>query len=184
MRHIPPLVRRLRRTTSRLLVGGLTAALVLIVSPGTASAASGAVTPLMDCWTLGQDGVYTLVFGYTNTGASTSIPVGSFNQLAPSSLQGKQATSFAAGTRHGVFSLRVPKSDINQGYWYLDYNTFVFYHGVSVPSAACPPGTSLPATGNGTGAAIALLTAGALGALLVRRAVRRASGPLQPVHSP
>ena len=182
MRQIPQLLRRCRRTTLRMAFAGLAAVLVLTASAGSASAASGAVKPLLDCWTLGKDGVYTLVFGYTNTGASTSVPIGAFNQLSPSSLQGKQPTAFAAGTRHGVFSLRIPQSEVNQGYWYLDYNTFVFYHGVSVPSAACPPGTALPAGGNGAGAAIALLTAGVLGALFVRRAVRRAG--LRPAHSP
>ena len=177
MGHIPRLVRRCRRTVLRVGFAGLTAALVLTASPGTASAANGAVTPLLDCYTLSKDGVYTLVFGYTNTGASTSIPLGSFNSIVPASQQGKQPTSFAAGTRHGVFSVRVPQSEVNGGYWYLDYNTYVFYYGISAPSAACPAGTSLPAGGNGTGGAVALLAAGLLGALLVRRVVLRAGVP-------
>ena len=182
MRHIPPLVRRCRRTALRAVFAGLTAALVLTAVPWTASAANGAVSPLLDCWTLGKDGIYTLVFGYTNTGPATSIPLGSFNSIVPASQQGKQPTSFATGTRHGVFSLQVPKSEVNGGYWYLDYNTHVFYYGISAPSAACPPGTALPASGNGTGGAVALLAAGALGAVLVRRAVRRAG--VRPADSP
>ena len=177
MRHSPPLVRRCRRTALRVFFAGVTAALVLTATPGTASAANGAVKPLLDCWTLGKDGVYTLVYGYTNTGPATTIPLGSFNSIVPASQQGKQPTTFAAGTRHGAFSLRVPQSEVNGGYWYLDYNTYVFYYGISAPSAACPPGTALPSSGNGAGAAIALLTSGVLGALLVRRAIRRAGAP-------
>ena len=177
MRHIPPLVRRCRRTALRAFFAGLVAALVLTASPGTASAANGAVTPLLDCWTLGKDGVYTLVFGYSNTGPATSIPLGSFNSIVPASQQGRQPTKFATGTRHGAFSVRVPKDEVNGGYWYLDYNTYVFYCGISAPSAACPPGTALPSNGNGAGAAIALLASGVLGALLVSRAIRRAGVP-------
>ena len=176
MRHIPRLVRRCQRTALRVGFAGLSAALVLTALPGTATAASGAVTPLLDCYTL-SNGIYTLVFGYTNTGASTTIPIGSFNQIAPAALQGKQPTSFAAGTRHGVFTLKIAQSDVNGGYWFLDYNTYVFYYGVSVPSAACPAGTSLPSSGNGTGGAIALLPSGVLDALLVRRAVLRVGEP-------
>ena len=177
MHHILRLVGPRRRAALRVAVAGLTAALVLGMSPGTAAAAAGAVKPVLDCYSLGKDGVYTLVFGYTNSGASTSIPHGSFNSIIPTASQGKQPTSFASGTKHGVFSIRVPKSEINGGYWYLDYNAYIFYNGVSAPSGQCPSGTALPADGNGSGIAVSLLVAGVLGALVVRRASRRAGVP-------
>jgi len=180
MRHIPRLARRCRRTVLKVASAGLAAALLLAASPGTASAASGAVKPILDCYVLGDDGVYTLVFGYTNTGPATSIPHGSFNSIVPAASQGKQPTSFATGTKHGVFSVRVPQSEVNGGYWYLDYNSYIFYYGVSAPSGSCPTDTQMPADGNGTGVVGALAVAAGFGALVVHRTRRRVAGPTVP----
>ena len=84
-----------------------------------------------------------------------------------------QPTTFKPGTYHGVFALTISAYDIwSSPGWTLDGDRLDAYDAYG--ASACPPGTQMPSVGNGTGVAIGLLAAGVVGAILVRRHVRRA----------
>ena len=134
------------------------------------------VTPLLDCVVTARDGSYTAVLGYKNTNRSSTYTItGSYNVISPSRYDGDQPTSFKPGTYHGVFSLPVSSGTV---YWDLAGTRLTISR---TAASACPAGTTLPASGNGTGIAIALVAAGVLGVLLVRRARRTASAPAPAV---
>ena len=162
---------RRRRLAVRGAFAALAAALALVATPGTASAA-GTVTPLLDCYVQNSDGSFTALLGYSNTtGRTQTIARGTNNVLTPSRYDGVQPTSFKSGTFHGVFTVKLAAADVPYANWTL--NGANLSTAVST-TTSCPPGTTLPATGNGTGIAIALVAAAAAGVLVVRRAVRRA----------
>jgi hypothetical protein len=153
-------------------VAGLVA-LSLLAAPGTASA-YGSVTPLLDCVSQNSNGSFTAVLGYRNTtGRSQTIPYGYNNVITPSRYDRVQPTTFKSGTYHGVFTITVSASDVwSSPAWTLSGDRLDAYDAYG--ASACPPGTQMPSVGNGAGAAIGLLAAGAVGAVLIRRHVRRA----------
>ena len=163
---------RRRRIATRAAVAAALVALSLFGAPGPASAA-GTVTPLLDCVAKNGDGSYTAVLGYANTtGRSQTIAYGRNNLITPSRYDRVQPTTFASGTYHGVFTVTIAAADVwSDPAWRLDGDTVNY---LDVTSAPCPPSTQMPSVGNGTGTAIGLLAAGAVGAVLIRRYVRRA----------
>ncbi|WP_100500720.1 hypothetical protein [Geodermatophilus chilensis] len=166
--------RRLRARASRAALVAVIALIGLVASPGAASAA-GTVEPFMDCYVKNADRSRTLVLGYTSGSATTrDIPVGSLNSLTPSGIQGAQPTRFEPGTVHAAFTVRLTEAELrsNPG-WVLDGSKLEFQSAVGY-RPVCPASTELPEEGNGTGPAIGLAVAGAVGAVLVHRANRRA----------
>lgn len=196
------------RPTGRGVLAGLAAALLLIVPAGTAAAApvdnggsgnggngggsgsgnggnntntntnnSGNSTPLLDCVIPATGGAHTAVLGYSNSQSQTTL-TGSSNTISPSQYDGAQPTTFESGTHHGVFTIDIDPGD--SATWFLG-NTQLVINGTA--AGACPSSTELPADGNGTGVVVALLGAGVVGALAVRRTVRRRSGDVPAAAS-
>jgi hypothetical protein len=165
---------RLRWIAARLAAVAGLVAVSLLAAPGTASA-YGTVTPLLDCVTQhGNNGSYTAVLGYSNTtGRSQTIAYGPDNVITPSRYDRAQPSTFQPGTYHGVFTIKIPASDVwSSPSWTLNGHRLDAYDAYR--ASACPPGTQMPSVGNGAGAAIGLGAAGLVGAVLVRRYVRRA----------
>jgi hypothetical protein len=151
-------------------------AVLLSAVPGIAAAAPPkAVVPFVDCYQPNTDGTYTVVLGYTNPNDKTmTIPHGSKNMLTPSSLQGAQPKKFLPGTQRGAFSVKVRPADLSAGAgWRLD--GFTLGYPAAASAKQCSPSTPLPALGNGAGIAIVLVAGGLVGALVVRRVLRRAT---------
>lgn len=171
-----------RRRRGPVLRGLLTAVAVVSVSAlstGVAVAAppgSNTVTPLLDCTTQNSDGSYTAVLGYSNTtGATATIPFGPLNVITPTTYDGVQPTTFLGGTQHGVFALNVSAYDAANSNvtWQLDGHTLSWTNKDTL-SSSCPTPTQLPAEGNDTGAAVALVVAGMIGVIVLVRIRRRA----------
>ncbi|QXG77076.1 hypothetical protein KUM42_05995 [Modestobacter sp. L9-4] len=164
--------RGVRRTLVRTGVAGLVTATAVVAAPGTALAA-GTIAPLLDCWSVSGT-TTTLVLGYSNTKskAATYDVGGSSNHWTPARYDGPQPDTFEVGTFHGVFRVVMASADVPTATWTLG-STTLDVGDAKAATAGCPTGTPLPASGNGTGAAVALLAAGGIGALLVRRARRR-----------
>ena len=160
--------RRGRSRAARLLATTAVTAVVAL-TPGVAGAAPGRsgppdVVPLVDCVTGHADGSWTAVFGYDNrTGAPVEIPGGPANQVTPPRYDGTQPTTFQPGVRHGVFSVTVTSG--GGPMWHLGRTNLAAREG----GTACPPSTQMPADGNGTGIVVALVLAGAVGAVVLRR---------------
>jgi hypothetical protein len=131
------------------------------------------VFPVLNCIQAGSNGAYTAVLGYKNTGRSTFTITGGYNVISPSSYNGKQPTTFKPGTYNGVFSLSVSSGTV---YWTLADTKLTISR---TAASACPKDTQMPADGNGTGVVGALGVAAVAGALIVRRARRRAADPTQ-----
>jgi hypothetical protein len=170
--------RRGRPRLTRAALVAVIAVVGLVAAPGTASAAGGdgSVTPILDCLRQNTNGTYTAVLGYTNSARSTEdIARGAWNKMSPTRFDGQQPTTFASGTKHGAYTVTITQAEYMGGsYWYLD-GKFAFIGWVwssGVPT--CPASTELPEDGNGTGPAIALVLAGAVGAVAVHRVRRRA----------
>jgi hypothetical protein len=161
--------RRLRARASRAALVAVIALIGLVTVPGAASAA-GTVTPLLDCIVKNGDGSWTAVLGYRNTTRSAvTIPVGADNQVTPAPYGDPQPTVFEPGVHRGAFTVTVERG---AGLvWHLDQDNLIAHFD---SAAACPSSTELPEEGNGTGPAIGLAVAGAVGAVLVHRANRRA----------
>jgi hypothetical protein len=139
---------------------------------GTVPTSRPPVVPLIDCATTNDDGSWTVVFGYDNRGqAPVAIPQGAENKVTPSPLTGSEPTSFRPGVQHAVLAVRGTNAAAPT--WQLD-GTHLVVRKSDAPE--CTAATALPATGNGTGPVIALVTAGVLGAVLLRRVERRRSG--------
>jgi hypothetical protein len=163
-----------RRRAARLALLAVGAVLSLTAAPGVAAATTattaGSVVPLLDCIRANGNGTWTALFGYDNRTRSTvTIPVGPDNKLTPTSYGAPQPTTFAPGVHHGVFVAPVTRGAGPM--WHLDRTNLAARAG---SGPACPGSTELPQEGNGTGAAIALAVAGAVGAVAVHRARRRA----------
>ena len=161
------------RHTRGLLVRAVLVAVVavgaLVAAPGAASA-RGTVVPLLDCVLTNGDGSWTAVFGYENTSSSpVRIPTGARNKVTPVTHGTPQPTTFQPGTHRGAFTVTVPRGAGPM--WHLDGTNLTARLGTA---PACPPSTQMPAEGNGTGTAIALVAAGLVGAVCVHRARRRA----------
>lgn len=137
------------------------------------AADSGAtrLTPVLNCVVPGRNGAYQALLGYANPTRTTYYLSGSVNAISPSQYNGSQPKSFSTGSHDGVFSLSITSGTVT---WNLNGTRLTI---TSSAAPTCPRGTTLPATGNGTGIAIALVAAGALGVVLVRRARRTAAVP-------
>ena len=179
-----------RWTAARVLPAVLAAALLLLVSPAPAGAAtgvgtvpSGTVTPSTECVQKNSNGTYTALLGYSSSAATAvTIAKGQLNQLAPTRLDGAQPTTFQPGAHRGAFSVTLTSSEYTNGaYWYVDGGFAYFDLARTRQGPFCPAGTALPATGNGTGVAAALVLAGAIGVLLVRRVRRRGEAATMPL---
>ena len=135
---------------------------------GNASAA-GPVTPLVECVTkLNGSAGWTALLGYSNSSPEpVQVAVGPDNVLQPAASNGAQPTTFEPGTHRGVFL--VPFQTGNSVTWRVS-GTLVT---ASMSSKRCPSSTDLPEDGNGTGVVIALLAAGAIGAVALHRVHRR-----------
>jgi uncharacterized membrane-anchored protein len=147
------------------------AAVLVWASPGVASATvTGSVTPILDCYTQNSDGSWSVILGYTSTyPGKKNIAVGSSNYTNPYSYSTQMPTQFSSGTVHAAVRVKVSYYDMTYNtYWYLDGHT-LNYMAAAAASGVCSPSTQLPANGNGTGIAVALVVAGVLGALLVHR---------------
>ena len=126
---------------SRLALGGLVAALVLVAGAPLAAQvdvrerrlplapnrpAGEALTPFLEGWYANPDGTYTFSFGYfnLNTQETIDIPLGPNNFIEPTEFDGMQPTYFPAPTegvrprspgynRHerGIFTVTVPAED-------------------------------------------------------------------------
>jgi MYXO-CTERM domain-containing protein len=159
------------RAPRRSRVAAAVLGLVLALAPTAAGAAPGTnrsappdVVPLLDCTITHPDGSWTAVFGYDNrTGARVEIPVGPANQVTPSGYGRPQPTTFQPGVRRAVFSVTVTSG--GGPMWHLGRTNLAARKGTTV----CPPSTQMPADGNGTGIVVALVLAGAVGAVVLRR---------------
>ena len=167
-----PLRTRRRRAAVRTGVAGLVAATAVVASPGTALAA-GTITPLLDCWTV-SGSTTTLVLGYSNTKSKAAgyDVGGSSNHWSPSRYDGPQPDTFEVGTSHGTFSVRMDSADVATATWTLGSTTLDVSDAMAA-TGSCPPGTALPADGNGTGWAITLVAAGGIGLAALHRGRRR-----------
>ena len=97
-----------RRRTTRLgwgVLGG--AALVVLGTPLTASAAPSSVAPIVVC-SVTRHGSTHALFGYDNDGPALGIAVGSSNYFSPGPSDRGQPTAFASGTKINVFSVDTP----------------------------------------------------------------------------
>ena len=177
--HGPPRSSTARRLHARASRGALVAVLALIglaASPGMASAAATyTVKPVLNCYKENADDSWTVVVDYVNSSRKTvNIPRGADNQAYPSKFASLPPTSFKPGTVNGAFTAVVSLSDLYAGArWVLDGYT-LDYRAAAYSSQVCPSSTELPEEGNGTGPAIGLAVAGVVGAVLVRRARKRA----------
>lgn len=168
------------RRAVALVVLALTAALAGLLGPASASAATtyfptGAVHPVLECVSRASDGSWTAVLGYTNTAAAKNVPLGSWNNISPTTYDGSQPTFYRTGTQHGALSLTISAYDYTYRgtSWMLDGN-MVFIGATFAAGIPTCTTVQLPAEGNDTGAAIVLVVAGALGVLVVVRLRRRA----------
>ena len=174
------MARRLGARAVHIALVALIAAVALVATPGVAAAQNGnqSVKPTLDCIRKNSNGTYTAVLGYNNTGSvRESIPVGTWNKLDPAKANGPLPTVFEPGLKRGVLTVTLTHDEWMGGpNWYLD-GAFVFF-GWSWTrndlATTCPSSTELPAAGNGTGPAIALVAAGLVGGVAVHRANRRA----------
>lgn len=150
-------------------------AVLLSSVPGVASANTTTVVPILDCYRMNANGTFTVVLGYSNGTPNTkNIPRGPQNMLNPAKFQGSQPTTFKRGVQRGVFSLTVTQADLaSNASWTLDGNTLNYYNVGA--ATECSPSTPLPAIGNGTGLAVALIGGGAFGVWFVRRLIRRSA---------
>jgi hypothetical protein len=149
-------------------------AVLLSSVPGVAAANSGTVRPVVDCYRLNSNYTVTIVVGYVNPNNGTkNIPLGTRNTITPAKFHGVQPTSFKAGTQRGAFSVVLTQADLNStSSWTLDGNTLNYATVGNMQE--CSPSTPLPAIGNGTVLAVALLAGGGFGVWFVRRQIRRA----------
>jgi len=160
-------VRRARARLARAALVAVVALLALVVAPGTASAV-GEVIPVLNCTKPAAGGGFTAVVGYDNpTGQDVTIPYGKQNRIVSGQYDGLQPTVFRAGRHDGAFSVTITNTSAT---WTLG-RTLLLMKPSEAP--ACPSSTELPEEGNGTGPAIALVAAGLVGAVLVRRTKRR-----------
>jgi hypothetical protein len=99
---------RARRRTKRLCSGVLAGAALFVVGTSmSASAAPSSVTPIVVCSVTRHGSTHTL-FGYDNTGAALSLGVGSSNHFSPGPADRGQPTTFGTGTKINVFAIDAP----------------------------------------------------------------------------
>jgi hypothetical protein len=157
----------------RIAAAGLTATVILAL-PATALADQPVVTPTVNCITVNADGSFSALFGYSNTGLTTTlIKRGPDNQIDPSNLDGAQPDTFAPGTTYGAFALTVPAGVAVS--WILHGNNRAV---ADASSPLCGSPVSLPQEGNGLGLVLGLIVAALVGTLTIRRIVSRAGAQI------
>jgi hypothetical protein len=164
----PKLSRRRRPLVWSAFVAVLAAVFISAV-PGTASAATQKVTPLLDCYQQNSDGSVTVVLGYSSTYTTTkTFTAGSSsNYSSPSSYNSSMPTSFAPGAHHLVLTLRLPPSVVyGNPSWTLD-GTTLNYLSMAQLAGTCTP-SQLPAMANGAALAVGLVVLAGVGVLVVR----------------
>ena len=168
---------RPRLRVPRLALVGAVAATVAL-APGVAAAGDeydSSLVPVLTCVTQAENGTYTAVFGYHNrTSRVISVPRGDNNNVDPS---GPVPEVFQPGLHHGAFSVTTTVD--RRVEWEL-YDYDLRAYSSSQPS--CGPEVQMPADGNGSGAVIALVGAGVIGAAMVHRSRRgvRTAAPGEP----
>lgn len=191
MKNPPPTGQRTRRPLRAAALAVLTALLAVLAPVAAASPASAygsygydgggyssgggysgpvVVFPLVNCIQY-SNGSYSAVLGYKNTSTNTYTITGDYNEISPSTYNGRQPTTFRPGTYNGVFSVPVSSGTV---YWTLGSTTLTINRSAA---KACGADTQMPADGNGTGVVGALAVAAGFGALVVRRTRRRLAGP-------
>jgi len=137
------------------------AALAVVGTAGTASAAPASVTPIVVC-SVTRHGSTHSIFGYDNSGPTLSLGVGDSNRFSPGPMDRGQPTTFQSGTKINVFAIDAPGPVT----WTLDGTR------VRTPGQVCQttPASSTVADW-GPVAAIVTVT-GLLGALLFWRTMR------------
>ena len=160
-----------RRTQARVARAALVAVIASAGAFGAAgnASAAGPVTPLVDCVTkLDGSAGWTALLGYSNSSPQpVEVAIGPDNVLEPAASNGDQPSTFKPGTHRGAFV--VPFRTGNSVTWSVSGTVVT----ASMSSKRCPSSTELPEDGNGTGAAIALVAAGAIGAVALHRVHRR-----------
>ena len=147
----------------------------VVVSAGSAAAAdpTDALEPAVDCIVTNDDGSWTAVLGYTNSGRKTvTVPLGPDNKITPAREETIVPTRFAPGRQRGAGAVTIENG--GSAVWHLGNENLKIN---STSAKACPPPTEMPAEGNGTGIVVALGAAGVIGAVVVRRTRRRAPVP-------
>lgn len=165
---------RIRARLAVLAVVGVIAAIPMVALPDAARAA-GTVTPMVDCFRDNGDGTLWVVVGYRNTtGERQNYGYGAKNQVHPSRLQREQPQRFETGTVHGAWRVLLSYDEIfrQDARWVLDGTTLRYADRVQY-ATVCPPSTVLPVDGNGIGTAVAVVGAGAVGAIVLARFHRR-----------
>ena len=173
---------RIRARVARFAAIGVIAALGPVLTPGTASAA-GEITPQVNCIKrVSGDADWVAVMGYTNSsGRTVTYPLGPGNVVTPRPQDGGQTTEFRPGTVSGAFTITMNANE--QAVWTVSGRSVTITRN-GAPD--CPPGTQLPADGNGTGTAVALGAAGVVGAVVLvryRRRLNRLSDRPAPVDA-
>jgi hypothetical protein len=98
------------------------------------------------------DGSFRAIFGYSNAGPATTVPVGRYNWLFPDELNGLQPTAFATGSRTTAFATPFLPKDSIVAWTVQDRVTFAYWR-----IAECGPGVTLPAEGNGIGPVVVIV---------------------------
>lgn len=123
--------------------------LALVAAP--ASAVPKGVAAVGSCYFDNGNGTITAVFGYTNTGSTTTIPVGANNQVYTgtstanytAAYPAAQPTTFLTGGQSNVFAVTGPPG--GGAAWFLNGAYATVMPG---SSSLCPQGSTLP-TGDG-----------------------------------
>lgn len=150
-----------RRPVAEASVAGAGAAALLLVmiapafaAPSAHTSTSSNVTPIVEC-TAQHNGVNHTVFGYDNTGPTTTLSVGVQNQFTPDIPDRGQPTTFLPGTHINVFSVTTSATLT----WTLDGKQ------VRAPDVLCqstPAASSLAGWGPLGGLAIVTVLLGSL----------------------
>lgn len=70
------------------------------------------VVPVVTCVSPASGSSFTAYFGYSNTGSAATYPLGTSNQVTPTSLDGGEPTNFISGTVANAFSVVVPSGSV------------------------------------------------------------------------
>jgi choice-of-anchor A domain-containing protein len=129
------------------------------------SGTPSSVVPVVKCVSVNSNGSFVAYFGYTDSGAAVSYPIGPTNSVTPSSLSGGQPVNFVSGTVDDAFSVTVPQSGTAE--WLVN--------GLSATatssSMVCSDDT-LPADPYGMSLVLAIGGGGIVGTVVVRRTAR------------
>lgn len=122
------------------------------------------VIPTVTCVSLGSGSNYTAYFGYSNTGSAVTYPLGTSNQVTPTSLDGSEPTNFISGTVTNAFSVLVASGSVT---WTVAGQAST----ASTASTICA-GSSLFNDPLGLSLVLAIGLGIGLGVLVIRRTAR------------